>query len=83
VIDTVRNISQPSGDTFSAAIPAPATGAYEVPQGLVFGFPLRATAPGTVEIVQGIEHDDFAQSRIAATTNELLEERAAVAHLLS
>ena len=83
VIDTVRNISQPSGDTFSAAVPAPATGAYDVPEGLVFGFPLRAAAPGTVEIVQGIEHDEFAQSRIEATMNELLEERAAVEDLLS
>jgi malate dehydrogenase len=83
VIDTVRNISQPSGDIFSAAIPAPATGGYDVPQGLVFGFPLRAAAPGRVEIVQGIEHDEFAQSRIEATTNELLEERAAVERLLS
>jgi malate dehydrogenase len=83
VIDTVRNISQPSGDIFSAAIPAPATGGYDVPQDLVFGFPLRAAAPGRVEIVQGIEHDEFAQSRIEATTNELLEERAAVEHLLS
>jgi malate dehydrogenase len=83
VIDTVRNISQPSGEIFSAAIPAPATGAYDVPEGLVFGFPLRAEAPGTVEIVQGIEHDEFAQSRIQATTSELLEERAAVEHLLS
>jgi malate dehydrogenase len=83
VIDTVRNISQPSGDIFSAAIPAPATGGYDLPQDLVFGFPLRAAAPGRVEIVQGIEHDEFAQSRIEATTNELLEERAAVEHLLS
>jgi malate dehydrogenase len=83
VIDTVRNISQPSGEIFSAAIPAPASGAYDVPEGLVFGFPLRAAAPGTVEIVQDIEHDAFARSRIEATTNELLEERAAVEHLLS
>ena len=83
VIDTVRNVSQPSGETFSSAIAAPASGGYEVPEGLVFGYPLRATAPGSVEIVQGIEHDDFARERIAATTNELLEEREAVAELLA
>ena len=82
VIDTVRNISQPSGDIFSAAIPAPATGGYDVPQELVFGFPIRAAAPGRVEIVQGIEHGEFARGKIEATIAELLEERAAVEDLL-
>ena len=83
VIDTVRNVSQPTGEIFSSAVVAPARGAYEVPEGLVFGYPLRATAPGTVEIVQGIEHGEFARERIAATTAELLEEREAVKELLA
>ena len=83
VIDTVREAARPTGEQFSAAIPAPASGGYDVPEGLVFGYPLRATAPGTVEIVQGIEHGEFAREKIAATTNELLEERAAVAELLA
>jgi malate dehydrogenase len=82
VIDTVRNVASPTGRIFSAAISAPATGGYDVPEGLVFGYPLRATAPGTVEIVQGIEHGEFARGKIAATTAELLEERAAVEELL-
>jgi malate dehydrogenase len=83
VIDTVRNLAQPSGDIFSAAIPAPASGGYDVPEGLVFGYPLRTVTPGAVEIVQGVEHGDFARERIRATTAELLEERAAVAELLA
>lgn len=82
-IETVRQIARPTGEQFSAAIPAPASGGYDVPTGLVFGYPLRATSPGVVEIVQGIEHDGFAQDRIAATTAELLEERAAVESLLA
>ena len=83
VIDTVRNISRPTGETFSAAVrtPADASG-YGIPQGLVFGYPLRATAPGQVEIVQGIQHGDWAQSMIDATRDELLEEREAVKDLL-
>ena len=81
VIDTVRNLAQPTGEQFSAAIPAPAEGGYGIPEGLVFGYPLRATGDG-VEIVQGIEHGPFAQSKIEATTAELLEERAAVEDLL-
>ena len=83
VIDTVRNVAQPTGETFSAAIPAPAESGYDVPEGLVFGYPLRATGPGEVEIVQGIEHDDFARGKIDATTAELREERAAVEDLLA
>jgi len=82
VIDTVRNIARPTGAQFSAAIPAPASGGYGVPEGLVFGYPLRAT-DGGVEIVQGIEHGPFAQGKIDATTTELLEERAAVEELLA
>jgi malate dehydrogenase len=83
VIDTVRNLARPTGENFSAAIPAPASDAYDVPEGLVFGYPLRGTEPGGVGIVQGIEHGDFARSRLEATTDELLEERAAVSELLA
>ncbi|MEP7040525.1 MAG: malate dehydrogenase [Chloroflexota bacterium] len=83
VVDTVRNITQPTGEIFSAAIPAPAEGGYGVPPGIVFGYPLRATTPGVVEIVQGIEHNAWAQSKIDATRDELLEEREAVEDLLS
>ncbi len=82
VIDTVRGVTRGTGEIFSAAIPAPASGGYGVPEGLVFGYPLRATAEGAVEIVQGIDHDEFALAKIAETTAELLEERAAVEHLL-
>jgi malate dehydrogenase len=84
VIDTVRNITQPTGEIFSAAIRAPGDASgYGVPAGLVFGYPLRASAPGVVEIVQGIEHGPWAQSKVDATRDELIEEREAVKDLLS
>ena len=82
VIDTVRNIARPTGEQFSAAIPAPALGGYDVPEGIVFGYPLRA-ATGEVTIVPGIDHDAWASERIAETTAELLEERSAVEELLA
>jgi malate dehydrogenase len=83
VVDTVRNITQPTGEQFSAAIPAPGDrNGYGVPEGLVFGYPLRATGPGRVSIVQGVEHGEWAQGRIDATRDELLEERDAVKDLL-
>jgi malate dehydrogenase len=82
VIDTVRNITQPTGEIFSAAIPAPADGGYDVPAGIVFGYPLRATAPGAVEIEPGIVHNAWAQARVDATLAELIEEREAVMELV-
>jgi malate dehydrogenase len=83
VIDTVRNVARPTGELFSAAIRAPADASgYGIPQGLVFGYPLRASAPGQVAIVRGIQHDEWAQSMIDATRDELLEEREAVKDLL-
>ncbi|HLE58313.1 MAG TPA: malate dehydrogenase [Candidatus Limnocylindria bacterium] len=81
-IETVRNIAQPTGEIFSAAISAPAEGGYGVDPGLIFGYPLRATAPGRVEIVAGIVHNDWAQGRVAATLAELREERDAVRDLI-
>jgi malate dehydrogenase len=83
VIDTVRNIDQPSGEVFSAAVPSPGGPAgYEVPEGIVFGYPLRATQRGRVEIVQGIAHDEWAASKVQATLDELIEERDAVRDLI-
>jgi malate dehydrogenase len=84
VVDTVRNITQPTGEIFSAAIPAPGDASgYAIPEGIVFGYPLRATQSGRVEIVQGIEHGEWAQAKIDATRDELLEERAAVQELVA
>ncbi|HEX2194483.1 MAG TPA: malate dehydrogenase [Candidatus Limnocylindria bacterium] len=82
-VDTVRNITQPTGEQFSAAVPAPGDGGgYGVPEGVVFGYPLRATGPGRVSIVQDIQHGEWAQGRIQATLDELVEERDAVKELL-
>ena len=75
---------RPTGQIFSAAVPSPGEeGGYGVPEGPVFGFPLRGTGPGQVEIVQGISHDAWAAERIAATLAELIEERDAVGELVA
>ena len=57
------------------------SGEYGVPEGLVFGYPVRSDGPST-SVVEGIEHDDFAQAKLAATIAELVEERDAVRELL-
>ena len=83
VVDTVRNITQPTGSIFSAAIPAPADASgYGIPEGLVFGYPLRATAPGRWRSCRGSSTTQWAQSKVDATRDELVEEREAVKDLL-
>jgi malate dehydrogenase len=81
VIDTVKALRTPTpkGQFFSVA--AVSDGSYGVPQGLVFGFPVCSDGQ-TWSIVQGIEHDVFAQEKIAITLKELLEEKEQVQPLL-
>jgi malate dehydrogenase len=47
----------------------------------MFGYPCTC-ADGKYQVVQGLSHNDFAKGKIAATHKELLEERAAIEHLL-
>ncbi len=81
-IDTVKSVINPTpeGDCFSAAVVS--DGSYGVPKGLIFGFPLKTTKEGKVEIIQGIKLNEFAQSKIKVTTDELESEREAVADLI-
>ena len=68
------------GEVVSMAVPS--DGSYGVPEGLMFSFPVTIT-DGEWSIVQGIEHNAYAQEKIAATIKELEEERDAVKDLLS
>ena len=82
-IDTVKavdNVPRPD-DWFSAAIAS--DGSYDVPEGLIFGYPLKSNGQGKIEIVQNIELNDIAKSKIKITTEELLSEKAAVEDLLT
>src|SRR5665811_1868829 len=57
-------------------------GEYGVPQGLQFGFPVRADGSGAWEVVEDLAHDEFAKERIRITTEELAAERSEVIDLL-
>jgi malate dehydrogenase len=43
---------------------------------------VKTTTPGAFEVITGIELDEFAKSKVAATNKELVEERAMVAEML-
>jgi malate dehydrogenase len=47
---------------------------FSVPEGLIFSFPVEISNKEW-KIVQGLELDDFAKSKIKITTDELLAER--------
>ena len=81
-IDTVKaTLSEtPEDDWFSAAVLS--DGSYNVPEGLIFGFPLKADANGKVSIVQDLPISDYAQGKIELTTQELLDEKSDIKDLL-
>jgi malate dehydrogenase len=69
----------PPDDWVSMGLPS--DGSYGIPEGVMFGYPAR-TKNGKIEIVQGLPIDEAGRKRLETTHKELLEERAAVAHLL-
>jgi len=73
-IDSVNSVVFPTreGDWHSLAVCS--NGEYGVPEGLQFGYPVRSDGSSWT-VVEGIEHDDFAQAKIAVTTDELVAER--------
>ncbi len=81
-IETVKATLTPTknGDCFSAAILS--DGSYDVPEGIIYGFPLRSTKEGKIEIIQGLEINSYAKEKLEITTRELLEEKEAVSELI-
>lgn len=79
-IDSVNSVWRPTeGDSWHS-LAVVSRGEYGTPEGLQFGFPVRSTGDGW-SVVEGLEHDAFAQERIRITTEELLAERDEVRKL--
>lgn len=70
----------PANDWVSMAVPS--TGAYGIEEGLIYSFPVRCDGKGNYSIVEGLEIDAFSREKIAATEQELKDEREVIAHLL-
>ncbi len=80
-IDSVNSIhtAPPAGDWASLAVVS--RGEYGTPEGLQFGFPVAADGQGGWSVVEGLAHDEFAQGKLAITTEELESERAEITSL--
>ena len=81
-IDTVKaTLSETAeNDWFSAAVMS--DGSYNVPEGIIFGFPLRTNSSGEISIVQNLPISEYAQDKINLTTQELLDEKKDISDLL-
>lgn len=80
-IDHIRDwaLGTPGDDWVSMAVAS--DGSYGIAEGVVYSYPVRCSR-GEYQIVQGLEIDDYARGKLAATDAELREERAGVADLL-
>ena len=81
MVDTVRALTTPThpDDSFSVAVCS--QGDYGIEKGLIFSHPTRSDGQRW-EIIQGVPINEFSQSKITATENELKEEKSLVADLL-
>jgi len=80
-LDTVKSIIRPTADNDLFSVAVCSDGSYGIDEGLIFGYPLTGDG-NSWNIVQGIEHNEFAQAKIDATLQELRDERDAVKELL-
>lgn len=82
-LDTIRSLTAatPEGDWFSAAI-ASEGNPYDIADGLIYSFPLRADGDGAVSLVDGLDLSAYAVEKIKDSEAELLAEREAIQELL-
>lgn len=79
-VDHMRTwaLGTPEGEWVSMAVLS--EGHYGVAKDIVYSFPVTVEN-GSVKVVEGLEVESSLRDRLAATENELLEEREAVSHL--
>ena len=81
VVDTVRNLTTATASDQFFSVAVSSDGSYGVPEGIMFGFPVRSDGTNW-QIVRGITHNDFSKDKIQKTLEELLSEKEAVKELL-
>jgi len=79
LVDHVHDLMTP-GAIHSVAVKS--NGRYGFDANVWAGMPVRTTSPGSYEVIASYAMDDFAQSKLAATNKELVEERAFVADMI-
>ena len=80
-IDHIRDwaLGTKTDDWVSMAIPS--DGSYGISEGIIYSFPVTCQN-GAYSIVQNLEIDEFSKEYMGITEKELLDEKAAIEHLL-
>jgi malate dehydrogenase len=81
-IDHVKALVRPTPANDWISVATVSKGEYNVPAGLVFGYPVKADGQGNFKVIEGVPHDEFGKMMFQKTLNELLEEKEAVKDLL-
>ena len=80
-VDHMRTWALGTADNDWTSMGILSTGAYGVPEGLIYSFPCTC-ADGQYTVVEGAEVNEFSRAKMDATAQELSEERDAERHLL-
>ena len=80
-LDHMRDWALGAGERW-VTMGIPSDGAYGIPEGIIYGFPVLCRGNGEYQLVRDLPIDEFSRSKMDHTLNELLEERDGIAHLL-
>ncbi len=80
-IETVQSIVQPTKADDWHSVAVCSDGSYGIDEGLMCSFPVRSDGE-KLQIVQGVELSELSKAKVAATVDELRQEREMVADLL-
>jgi malate dehydrogenase len=81
IVDTVRSLTNPTPEGDWTSVCLASDGSYGVDKGLIASFPVRTNESGR-EIVQNVPLNEFGQSKLDATIDELRSEKELVKEML-
>jgi malate dehydrogenase len=81
IVDTVRSLTNPTPDGDWTSVCVPSDGSYGVDKGLISSFPIRRNG-SNIEIVQEVPLNEFGQSKLDDTIDELRSEKELVKEML-
>jgi len=80
-IDHMRDWSLGTKENDWASMAIPSDGSYDISKGIIYSFPVKCEN-GSYSIVQNLEINEFSRECMERSERELLEEKAAIEHLL-
>lgn len=82
ILGTIHSLTTPTAFQHRFGAGVYSDGSYEIPRGLVFGFPVRTEDGRTWNVTRGLYVDEFAIERLQKSVAELQHEAALAAEFL-